>query len=372
MRMVYLSPVPWASFSQRPHKFVEWFHLRYGGEVLWVDPYPTRFPAWRDLRRLRSDSIAGTGHEPERSLDWLTVVKPHAFPAEPMYPIAELNTMLWQRTHTVIGRFLSGGGRRLIGVGKPSGLALGVLQRYPRTLSLFDAMDDYPAFYKGLAKRLMETRVRSIAAHVSRILVSSEALKRRFRDQKAKVQLVRNACDADALPPASPVRPDGGAPVLGYVGTIGDWFDWPLIAALAKAAPAARIRLVGPRYSVPRKPLPDNVELRPSLDHGAAIGAMREFSAGLIPFRYTELTYAVDPIKYYEYHALGLPIISSRFGRMAFRDSDPGVFLVDEHADLALQTRAALGYRYDEDEIRTFREENSWTARFDASRLLED
>ena len=33
MQLVYFSPVPWASFAQRPHKFVEWFHARCGAIV---------------------------------------------------------------------------------------------------------------------------------------------------------------------------------------------------------------------------------------------------------------------------------------------------------------------------------------------------
>ena len=372
MRLVYLSPVPWNSFSQRSHKFVEWFHVRHEGEVLWIDPYPGRFPTWRDLRRLHPAWNSGIDDIPKRTPDWLTVIKPFALPMEPMYPLAKLNATLWRRTHAAISDFLSGGGGHVIGLGKPSELALGVLQRYPRVMSLFDAMDDYPAFYRGMAKRMMEVRVNRIASQVSRILISSEALRRRFKDQQAKVRLVGNACDTGALPPAGPVRRDGGSPILGYVGTIGGWFDWPLLAALAEAAPSVRVRLVGPVYSPPPSPLPDNVESRPALDHGTAIETMREFSAGLIPFRYTELTYAVDPIKYYEYHALGLPIISSRFGRMAFRDSRPGVYLVDEHSDLACRIRLALNYQYEEDEVRTFREENSWMARFDASHVLED
>lgn len=372
MRLVYFSPVPWKSFSQRSHKFVEWFHLRHGGEVLWIDPYPTRFPIWRDLRRLRPGWNSGIADTSERTPDWIEVLRPFALPLEPIHVLADLNTALWRRTHAAISDFLAGDGRCVIGVGKPSGLALGVLQRHPGVISLFDAMDDFPAFYKGPAKRLMEARVDRIASYVSRILISSEALRRRFRGQQEKVLLVRNACDIDALPSAGSVRRDAGDTVLGYLGTIGDWFDWPLLIALAEAVPSARVRLVGPVYVPGPQPLPNNVEIWPAVDHGTAIEAMQDFSAGLIPFRYTELTYAVDPIKYYEYHALGLPVISSRFGRMAFRESNPGVFLVDEHSDFADQIRLALDYRHEEDEIRTFREKNSWMARFDASHILDD
>lgn len=372
MRLVYFSPVPWKSFSQRSHKFVEWFHLRHAGEVLWVEPHPTRFPIWRDLRRLHPGWNRTIDDTPKRSPGWLRVLRPFAVSMEPLSTQVGMNTALWRRTYAAISDFLAGGGRCVIGVGKPSSLALEVLQRHPDVTSLLDAMDDFPAFYKGPAKRMMEVRVNRIASHVSRILISSEALKRRFRDQQEKLLLVRNACDIGALPPAASVRRDAGSPVLGYVGTIGDWFDWPLLIALAEAVPSTRVRLIGPVYVPGPRSLPNNVEVWPALNHGAAIEAMRNFSSGLIPFRYTELTYAVDPIKYYEYRALGLPVISSRFGRMAFRESKPGVFLVDDHSDLADQIRLALDYRHEEDEISTFREKNSWTARFDASRILDD
>lgn len=370
MRLVYFSPVHWKSFSQRPHKLVEWFHLRHGCEVLWVDPYPTRFPTWRDFGRLQQGWNAGIEYIPDQLPEWLTLIKPFALPIEPIHRFAGANSVLWRRTYAVISDFLYGDGQRIIVVGKPSRLALTVLQRQPGVMSLFDAMDDYPAFYEGLAKRRMGEWVNMTASHVSRILITSEALKRRFRNQREKLSLVRNACDVNALPPPNSGRHGGGRPVLGYLGTIGKWFDWKLLSALAETAPSVQFCLVGPAFVPMPKSLPANVRVRPALAHGAAIGIMQGFSAGLIPFRYTELTYSVDPIKYYEYRALGLPVISSRFGRMAFRDSEPGVFLVDEHADLALQIRSALNHQDEEDEIRTFREKNSWTARFDAGNLL--
>ena len=104
MRLVYLSPVPWASFTQRSHRFVEWFHARHGADVLWVDPYAARFPAWRDWRR-----VAGTRQRGTRDLAprpaWLSVVKPCALPIEPLRALGPLHAHLWRRD--------TAGGRRL-------------------------------------------------------------------------------------------------------------------------------------------------------------------------------------------------------------------------------------------------------------------
>ena len=210
MRLVYLSPVRWRSFPQRPHKLVEWFHLRHGGDVLWVDPYPTRLPAWRDLRRMSPDWNSGFAEASERAFEWLTVFRPYALPLEPFTGTVGLNRMLLWKVHVAVSNFLSGNGGRVIGIGKPSTLALEVLQRHPDVTSFFDAMDDFPAFYKGVAKRAAERSVDRIASRVSSILISSEALKRRFRSQRSKLLLVRNACDIDALPPVEAVWREGG------------------------------------------------------------------------------------------------------------------------------------------------------------------
>ena len=373
MRLVYFSSVPWTSFPQRPHKFTEWFHVRYAADVLWIDPYPTRFPSWTDLRRLHPKWNVNFPGRLDGISSWLRIVTPPSLSAEPMIKLDALNGILWKKALVEISEFLSGDSRCIIGVGKPSGLALQSLKCHPHVMSLLDAMDDYPAFYRGLAKETMTLRMNEIADRVSRILISSEALGRRFKDQKHKLTLVRNACDVDILPSVDLVTNDGKGSILGYIGTVGKWFDWRLIFTLAKADPSVHIRLVGPIYASAPKSVPDNVEILPACDHDRAIEVMQDFSSGLIPFKYTELTYAVDPIKYYEYRSLGISVLSSRFGRMAFRDSEPGVFLVDRHDDdLASKIRLALNYRYDRNEIQNFRNDNSWSVRFDESRILGD
>ena len=367
MRLVYLSPVPWASFAQRSHKFVDWFHARRGGDVLWIDPYPARFPAWRDWRRAATARQV-TRQAPARPPGWLSVVRPFALPIEPLRGLGPFHARLWGRVLRGIADFVAGGDC-LIAVGKPSELALQVLRRHPRVPSVLDAMDDFPAFYRGPARRAMEDRTQRVAAVVSRILVSSEVLRQRFGEHRAKTEVARNACDVDDLPAEGAPARDPEHPVLGYVGTIGPWFDWRLVTALARSDPALLVRLVGPDFSGPAGPLPNNVELLPACAHGAALRVMQGFSVGLIPFERTDLTDAVDPIKYYEYRALGLPVLSSRFGEMARRDGEPGVFLMEARAALGPQVRRALRHRDSDDAVRRFQADNSWTARFDAGRV---
>lgn len=368
MRLVYLSPVPWASFAQRPHKFVEWFHARHGGEVLWVDPYPTRLPKIGDFRREKSAVVAGVTSSADLPR-WLRVVRPRALPIEPLPGSGALNRFLWRDVLSQVAQFLTKPGG-LIGIGKPSALALQVLSRHLEVQSFYDAMDDFPAFYDGLSRQSMEQRERAVAAQVSNILVSSTALAARFDSHKPKVFMALNACATETLPSERLISPSALEPVLGYVGTIGHWFDWPLVIALATPNPMMRIRLIGPVYSPPPSGLPLNIELLPACDHATALLAMQNFSVGLIPFKQSDLTASVDPIKYYEYRALGLPVVSTCFGEMILREKENGVFLVTSQTDLASVVARALSYESNKNEIQKFQNQNSWGARFDACGLF--
>ena len=106
------------------------------------------------------------------------------------------------------------------------------------------------------------------------------------------------------------------------------------------------------------------MRLLPACKQSEAAGHLARFSAGLIPFRSNALTAGVDPIKYYDYRAAGLPVLSTRFGEMALRGRDDGVYFLDRADDLAETVSAALGHRRDAAETSRFRRNNNWTSRF--------
>lgn len=366
MRLIYLSPVPWSSFAQRPHKFVEWFHARWAGNVLWIDPYPTRFPQSSDFKFRKS--IAGNAARlpvVESIPSWLTVLGPRSLPIEPLPGSGVLNRLFWSGTLKEIEGFVEEG-KCLIGIGKPSEFALQVLDQHPGVPSLYDAMDDFPAFYKGLSRISMARKEREVADRVTRISVSSTALAARFDVHRIKLSVALNACSIENLPPFRTVVKKFEKPVIGYVGTIGHWFDWSLVCRLAAENPSVCIRVIGPVYVAHFGILPRNVELFPACDHASAIKLMENFSIGLIPFKNTDLTASVDPIKYYEYRALGLPVISTSFGEMALRQDDAGVFLAENFSNLNNLIKVALKFKCDISDIREFRSKNSWNLRFDS------
>lgn len=335
---------------------------------MWIDPYPTRLPVIADIVKKRPSTAVTHDDTP----DWLSVIKPSALPIEPLPFSGSINRLVWRHIEAAVDRFI--GGPTLLGIGKPSEMALRLLQKKRFASSFYDAMDDFPAFYRGLSSMAMARRERKITEQVTTVLVSSTALWERLKPLASDVRLVLNACASDRMPGTSVLRTEKNrhAPVIGYVGTIAHWFDWKLVLALAAANPTARFRFIGPVFEQAPVPLPANISLEPMLPHAKALRAMAQFDIGLIPFKNTPLTCSVDPIKYYEYRALGLPIISSAFGEMALRGEQNGVWLIDAHTDLKKLIERASASVNCVNHIGEFRKTNSWESRFDQSNIFGD
>jgi glycosyltransferase involved in cell wall biosynthesis len=75
---------------------------------------------------------------------------------------------------------------------------------------------------------------------------------------------------------------------------------------------------------------------------------VRAFRVGLIPFRRTPLTEAVNPVKLYEYAAAGIPCVSTRFtdevdawGGAALVAGTPEAFIAGARSLLEGSTDAA-------------------------------
>ncbi len=363
MRLVYFSPVFANSYAQRPH-FAVWQWLRQGVEqVLWVNPYPARLPQWQDLRWGRGMHDQGTPVDAR-----ISVLEVPLLPIEPLPCGAWLGRRLfWRRAWRRLAAFTSGG-PWILGVGRPGALGLMALRELRPTASFYDAMDNFPEFHRGLARRSMQRCEEALAAEVDLVLASSTFLAGKFRRRGLRVAKILNGCSPAPLPERRPASEP--APVLGYLGCMGQWFDWGLVLRLAEELPWVRVELVGPCHWRPQVDLPPNVRLLPACPQSETPEHLARFGAGLIPFRRTALTAAVDPVKFYEYRAAGLPVLSTSFGEMALRGARDGVYFLDRSEELRSVVGRALNHRFGRAEIEQFRRDHNWTERFQSSELF--
>lgn len=317
MKLVYLSPVPWSSVAQRSHFFVK-AALRCGfNSILWVEPTPSRFPKIRDLRT-KFFSVEADSFDKPRAIE---IIRLKCIPIEPLgYPFDFVNFSSIKKTLDLIANF-SDKNETILVIGKPSRLALAVLEKISFHRTIFDVMDDFPHFFKGKSKSSMVKNNYAVIKRVDICIFSSHNLMNKYKNIALQSELIMNACDKEFKTACDITKniKTREAKVFGYVGSIAEWFDWDMVIGLASNNPEHQIVLVGPNYSNNIPKLPGNIEIRMAIQHSEVPRLLSSFDFGLIPFKKNELTDSVDPIKYYEYIAAGLPVISTYFGEMAHR-----------------------------------------------------
>lgn len=125
-------------------------------------------------------------------------------------------------------------------------------------------------------------------------------------------------------------------PRVGYLGAVAPWFNFEFVEKLARAHPDWEIAVVGPVMlgvddAVGRLDRLPNVSIHKPVAYEDVPGLLRTFTLGVIPFRFDALTRGVNPNKMYEYLAMGLPVVATRFSTEVTRY--PGVVKTANTAD---------------------------------------
>ena len=187
---------------------------------------------------------------------------------------------------------------------------------------VFDYIDNLFGFteFPQYARKLWEKTVH--ASHI--ITATSGTLVRQAQSVGAlNVCIVSNGVETDRFRNVGYVSryddlPQDSNPILGYVGSLYDWFDFKLIERLSASLPNAHIVLIGERHPRVHQALSrlrrcPNVHVLGFKPYEKIPQYVSCFAVGLIPFLRNELTAAVNPVKLYEYAAAGIPTVATNF-----------------------------------------------------------
>ncbi len=182
-----------------------------------------------------------------------------------------------------------------------------------------DAHGDFPGAPQWASDYRDETFRAADAVVASAERLRDDAV--RIRGGQTGVHVVGNGVDFGAFRRAVDARPTSQADDvvrIGYLGAIAPWLDFELIAAAARARPRWSFDLVGPVLGGVEMDLAallalGNVRHRAAVPHERVPDVLMDFTVGMIPFRRTSLTAAVNPNKLYEYLAVGLPSVATPF-----------------------------------------------------------
>lgn len=369
-KLVYIAPLKWKSYSQRPHFMMRYLVDNYDIDILWVDPFPSRLPKFSDFFRRHDVYNQGTKNHPG-----IQVYSHRPLPIEPLVNCHKFyQTIFLNKIVKDVFNFI-GDDDSVLGVGKPCCLAKVLLNSGRFSASFYDAMDDYPEFHTGISKKYLSAIEKAVSSNVSQVFTSSHFLENKFKVFNDHVCLIPNGYDGDNVSlDETMFRSESavsGKRVIGYVGTIYHWFDWDLVLSIANLFPLVDIKLIGPVLGKLPRNLPANIIILPPCSNEEAMKHMKSFDMGLIPFLMNNATRAVDPIKYYEYRALQLPVISTRFGDMQYKVDDPGLFIVSDFEAEQLMSVINSAFEYKRD-LHDFKlsESSTWSSRFKEADLL--
>jgi len=342
---VYLfSPIPYSFLHQRPQKLADQF-VRRGIPVTFIEPCGlseylqgrkkglvrlSLYSIVYQVIGLLSFLVPGVrstprrcrgGGDPEASLSIVSM---------PMvYPSNRVDSALLEKVNAAVFRqALRRRVLRFIGEEEESiaivqnpfwGL---VLERGDFTAVAYDCLDEITLFsgrasverFSRYEKRLMDL--------ASTIFVTAEKLEERLCAIAPGRHCVRitNGVDFEWFQERAARRefpPDiqeATHPIAGYVGVLRAWFDYDLVAHLALTMPDVSFIMVGPLDFEFR-----NSHLRaiPNLrwigrrEYAEMPRYISAFDVCLIPFMAGKVSQTTNPVKVFEYFALGKPVVST-------------------------------------------------------------
>lgn len=185
---------------------------------------------------------------------------------------------------------------------------------------IYDITDDWAEApsHSGWKRWRTIVQDRALCARADLVIVCSEALEASRRSYCKRILRLPNGVDCDHYSAIAESVESGKwpHPVFGYTGTIhGDRFDVGLVADVARAFPKGSVVLVGPDHLTEdekrKLTLIGNVHFTGAIPYGRVPEVMAQFDVCMVPHVETVFTNSLNPLKLWEYLAVGKPIVST-------------------------------------------------------------
>ncbi len=307
-------------------------HLMYrlaasGSRVLFIESLGLRRPSLgsgRDLRRIARRLRRGL--QRPRLRDGVFVLSPLVLPLHTSDAVRRLNAALLRRqVRTAVKRL--GPDRPVLWAYVPQAEAL--LGTLDPELVVYHCVDDIAAQGRIDAESFAAAEER-FARRADLVLASAPALAERMRQfsdhvlfapNVADTELFSKALDAEPVDPALAALPE---PRIVFTGAIvSRKLDIELLTALARKRRDWSFALVGtvglgdPETDIESIAREPNVYLLGPRRYEQLPAVLRAGAVGLIPYRTSQLTQSIFPMKVYEYLAAGLPVVATGLPALA-------------------------------------------------------
>lgn len=244
-----------------------------------------------------------------------------------------------------------------------------VIERLNECLVCYKVVDDRMEFSE--VPRWIKSNIDLLIEKADIIVASSQNIFNKLsKTRKKNVFLVGNGAEVEHFKKAKEnieISVDIASikkPILGYIGAIGEWFDFQLIEEILKFYPNISVVLIGPILSkqdikIDRlKKLYSNLLVMGKKSYDILPNYIKAFDVCVIPFKINELTLGVNPNKLYEYLAAGKPVISTALPEVTKYNGT--VYVAENHDEFLSCINKALTSNQDHEGFSRIANENTW------------
>jgi glycosyltransferase involved in cell wall biosynthesis len=349
--IILLSTADWDNpfWTNKQHVAAEL--ARRGFRILYVESLGLRRPSFksRDLRRILR-RLWRALQPPRLVRENLWVWSPLVVPAHGRWSVRQLNRQLFRCGLAVWMKWLR---MRpdLLWTYSPLTTEVVDLSRFRRIV--YHCVDEVKAA-PGMPERILERGERELVGRADVVFATAMRLAESRRELNPNTHYLSNVADyvhfAGARHPETRIPDDLARipePRIGFVGAISGYkVDFALLRELALAHPEWSIVLIGevgegdPWTDVSELAGLPNVYLMGPRPYSLLPAYMKGFRVGLLPNQLNDYTVSMFPMKFFEYLAAGLPVVSVDLP--ALRDHADIARLADTRQDFIDSVESAL------------------------------
>lgn len=360
-KILYLSPVDWFWIKQRPQHFCE---------NLSLDNSLTFFclKSWGKEDLDYSDNEQGKENNEFLINPNLKVIRKRIFPFQAkISAIKKLNRALLRR---YIQKLNDEYTYDVVIVTNPEDIEIIPNEVLESAIIIYDCMDNYKKFPGKNASDVMKNESK-LLAYSDLITVSSDDLFNEIKNygnqHVGKTYVLNNGVDIGNFDiSVYPSKTEKNKNV-GYIGTISEWVDIDLVKKYADKHPQVDFYFYGPldsKISVQDYSDSVNIHFEGVLPYNQVPPILSRLDVAIMPFKITDLVKSVNPVKIYEYLAMGKKVLACDYSET--RKFGSLISIYANETEFEAKLTELLGTNQHREEVMEkveFAHKNSWKAR---------
>jgi GT2 family glycosyltransferase/glycosyltransferase involved in cell wall biosynthesis len=195
-----------------------------------------------------------------------------------------------------------------------------LFQRLPNYKRIYDCMDHHSGFENNSEN--IDELEKELIENVDGVVTTSDSIFEKI--QHSNKIIIRNGMNIEVFKPVEKNSTEiSKGIVVGYFGAVDHWFDEELLSSLVSLRRDISFEIIGNVSEKIYEKLKEfaNIEFFGEVLHRDIPAIIINWDVGIIPFKITPLTLSTNPVKAYEYAALGIPVISTRLPEMELNPS---------------------------------------------------